>query len=329
MWAGAAVLILILVWPKERVVQGMKDHAIGIIVALIILAAIGGYYLWTLRVGARASEVGKTDVRNLGFIAYELLGFGGLGPGRLEIRDGGLKAFVPFAKLLFLYGVVVMDLVILGAWQLWRGSSRKIIVGVAIVLALPTAMILGAGLVEHFRVLGRHFTPLMAVVIWWLCMGLKARWSRRHWASKPLAITFVILSMASCLSFRFAPRHAKDDYRGAAEAAKTALQAGRVVWWNAGREGAIYYQVPLDSTGPQPQAVWLMNPSPGTIAALTVPDMIVVSKPDVYDGTGAVGHYLRQHGYERVATLPAFAIWRRAKAFAKILTRSAAENMIE
>ena len=56
------------------------------------------YYLWTLQLGARASDVGRTGWANIAFIFYELLGQAGLGPGRLALRahgTGEVAAFLP------------------------------------------------------------------------------------------------------------------------------------------------------------------------------------------------------------------------------------------
>ena len=255
-WAGAACLSLPVLFSWQRLGEMARSHRAVCLFALSWLVAIGLYYLWTLKLGARASDVGRTDARNVMFIAYELFGLSGLGPGRLEIRADGLSAFVPFAKQLALYGAVILDLLILGGWQIYRSQTRRRLLSLGAVVALPMLAILGAGLMQHFRVLGRHFTPLLPVVLFVLCLGLSARWSRRHWISKPLLFAFVILSIASCMSFRLAVRHQKDDYRDAAVYANRALQSGQVVWWNAGREGAVYYQVPIaDAPGKKSYAL--------------------------------------------------------------------------
>ena len=75
------------------------------------LGLLAIYYMWTLKVGARVrSAVGATDARNVMFLLYELLGFSGLGPGRLEIRDSGMRALYPFAFLLFAYALAIIQL---------------------------------------------------------------------------------------------------------------------------------------------------------------------------------------------------------------------------
>jgi len=175
------------------------------------------------------------------------------------------------------------------------------------------ATLLAAGYVKNFRILGRHFTPLMPVILFILWRGLRARWERPHWVSKPFVFGFVILSLVSCFSFRFAWRHERDDYRDAAAYAKAALRAGvEGVWWNAGREGAIYYRVPLTEQGGQNDSVlWLMNPTSDTLSHLPPPEIILLSKLDVYDGYGTIANYLVSGGYFKTAAMPAFSIWHK------------------
>src|SRR5262249_13069541 len=126
---------------------------------------------------------------------------------------------------------------------------------------------------------------------------------------------FCGLTIYSCLSLRLAPRHGKDDYRSAAKIAKDALQAGRAVWWNAAKEGARYYEVPLK---PAPAAadagvVALTNPSRDLLEHLPEPDVIIASKPDLFDNAAAVQGYLREHNFERDGQVAAFVIWRQKK----------------
>ena len=149
-WAGAACLAIPIVWSWKRIREFGRTQIPIWLPAFILMTGIACYYLWTLKQGARASDVGKTDARNVVFIAYELLGFGGLGPGRLEIRDGGLGAFTPFAIQLALYAILVGDLVILGGWRVWRNQSRRSRLWLSLVIALPMMSILAAGGVVIF-----------------------------------------------------------------------------------------------------------------------------------------------------------------------------------
>jgi len=235
-WAGAALLVVWFLVPRKRMMELARAYRLSGLLALGLLMVAGVYYLWTLKIGARATG-GKTSARNLIFIGYELLGFGGLGPGRLEIRGNALAVFLPYVKELALYAGMVVFLSALGVGQIYRGPSRPTALRLSAIISVPMLVLLGAGSILHFRVLERHFAPLLPVLTYVLGLGLTTAWLGRQWTCKLVACGFVALSVASCLEVRFALRHKKDDYRDAAAAANEALKKGQIVWWNAGLHG--------------------------------------------------------------------------------------------
>jgi hypothetical protein len=114
------------------------------------------------------------------------------------------------------------------------------------------------------------------------------------------------------LSLRSATRHEKDNYHAAGAIAQAALAAGRTVWWNALVNGAIYYEVPLTPAGADhPGARAMLNPLRETLATAETPDLIIASRPDVFDQTGSLAEYLAQQHYRLVSNPTAFKIWMR------------------
>ncbi len=281
---------------------------------LTVLFLLGMYYLWTLHSGDRATAIAGLGWKNAVFIAYELLGFAGLGPGRLALRaGGGLALFKPYAPALLAYAVTVAALLGLALRDLQVKLGGKRLVALAVALVVPAGLLLAASAHLHFRILGRHFAALWPVAILLLGYGLAAGW-RRGGVGKLLAAGFIVLYLASALSLRFAVRHAKDDYRAAADLAKAGAAHGQSVWWNADQSGAIYYQVPLVTGGVASagQVLWLVNPSSATLAAAGLPDLIIVSRPDVYDTLGVLPEFLRRENYQLATHLTAFQIWQHS-----------------
>ena len=309
-WAGGALLALPAALSFRTTLGLLRGHwqiwaAAGVFLALFAL-----FYLWTLTLGARASASATTTLGSSAFIAYELLGFSGLGPGRLDLRVAGAAALKPFLPWLALYAAGLILVLGEGLREILKRHDRRVWF-VALCSAAPAAFILLVGVVAHFRALGRHFTPLLSVVLLLLGLGLAQLWSRRRAWSTCLAFVFCGLSLASCLSLRLASHHQKDNYRAAAAAARTALSHGKLVWWNAAVEGARYYHVPLSgSPGDPPAAVPVLNPTPAMLAQLPRPQVVVASKPDVYDGASALGSYLRSNQFTPAASLTAFVIWK-------------------
>ena len=313
-WAGAALLATPALLSWARVMSLIKQYAALCLAAGGMLLLFGSYYLWTLAVGARASAAATTTLSSTLFIGYELLGFGGLGPGRLAMRSAGPAALRPYLLWLALYAIPTAILIGVALRQLLNPGHRRYLV-VALCCVVPSGFLLAVGWVAHFRVLGRHFTPLVPVMLLLFIQGCSVFWSRRKTCAQGVVLLFCALSLVSCLSLRFLPRHEKDDYRAAATVAKTALRNGQRVWWSAAREGAQYYGVPTAShPGDAGEAILLMNPTGETLTSLPKPQIIVASKPDIYDGPMALAEYIREQDFQPATTFTAFVIWKKGDA---------------
>jgi hypothetical protein len=172
----------------------------------------------------------------------------------------------------------------------------------------PTVLIFALGYFEGFRILGRHFTPLMPVILGLLAFGVVNM--RRSNATILLVAAFFASWFGSSLSLRFSARHRKDDYREAAAVAKATISRGETVWWSADAAAAAYYGVPL-VTKPQAVAILINGWAREDLEQLPVPDVVATSKPDVYDPSDQLGGFVRDHHFQPERDLPAFTIWRR------------------
>ncbi|HPC62692.1 MAG TPA: hypothetical protein PKX23_18670 [Verrucomicrobiota bacterium] len=317
--AGGLGLFILLAGVQETL-RRVRQSAAAWGVAGVLLLLLGVYYCWSVAIGARASAGATTSLKTTAFVFYELLGFGGLGPGRLELRHGGLGAFGGVWGWVGAYAAVLGVVLAAGLIELldWRvskepgnqttcrGGGWKPWLAGAISL-IPAVLILAAGLAMHFRVLGRHLMPLLPLIWVVFLAGLRRLWERGGGLGKGISVAFLALNVMSCLTLRWADRHAKDDYRSAAAYAQEALRSGRSVWWNAAEQGAIYYRVPLGPGG----AEFLMNPTPGDLEGRSRPDVVIASKPDVYDVQGSLAQWLAAGGYVSVRRWPAFEVWER------------------
>ena len=311
-WAAAAGAALVIALSGKQLADMLRAHYRLLLAAAGPLVGLAVYYAWTLKAGARGSAAATTTPGSILFVGYELLGFTGLGPGRLAMRSAGLTALQGYWVAVGLYAVAAA--VLIGA-AVWHGiktwSPRRL--AIALCCCVPPACILGAGWLVHFRVLGRHLAPLVPAVLLLLISGAAALWSRGSWWGRVAVAAFCLLSLLSCLSLRLAARHEKDNYRAAAAIAKAGLHNGQPVWWNAAEEGALYYGVPVATRGAsQGEALFVANPTRGWLRQLPSPALIVASKPDVYDGQGALAEYIRERGYREAGRLQAFIIWEKS-----------------
>jgi hypothetical protein len=309
--ASGVFLLILSLWPRQRLLEVWRCGPKRILATLCLLLAIAAYFFWTLRSGARPGVLETTDWKNICYIIYEHLGFVGLGPGRTDLRIGGPSLLRPYALALFVYALLAGVVTIRGVIELKNRLSFRRLPAVALAFALPVILLMLIGITSHRRVLGRHCFALMP---WWvtlLGLGLAGLWRRQKWAGKVTAAAFVIMGLWSCLSVRLAVRHERDDYRDAAQDAREALARGQVVWWNAVRDGANYYEVPLATNTPAPgKAVLAVNLTALNLAGMTPPDLVVVSKPGLFDNQGGVATYLAEHHYHPAEQFASFTVWR-------------------
>jgi hypothetical protein len=275
---------------------------------VVVLAPLGLYYLWTVLGGAGGTKVATTDARTLVFSAYELLGFAGLGPGRTDLRAGEGAIVSSYLVALASYAILVAAVTLAGVIQAIRNVPPRTLAACAIAFTAAAALILIAGYILHWRVVGRHLAPAIAVVLALQAAGVALLWRRP--VGKLVVLGFLMMALASGASIRFAPRHAKDDYRSAAAVVRSALTEGDRVWWSADALGALVYHVPLGQECGS--ALYVSEPRPGFASALQVPTLIVASKPDIYDPEGALAAFLSDQHFQITETFQAFQIWRRA-----------------
>jgi hypothetical protein len=311
-WAGGALAAMPALLSLRRVVSLVKRYWYLWLAAGGLLVVFAGYYLWALSLGARASASATTTLESVCFVGYELLGFSGLGPGRLELRTTGTAALRPHLIWLALYGVAIAILMGAAVLQEIKGRNLRHLV-LALCCGVPPAFIMAVGCVAHFRVLGRHFAPMVPILLLLSASGLAWLWSRPGALGRLVALAFCGLSLLSCLLLRFSPLHEKDNYRAAAAWAKMALSKGQSVWWNAAGVGAQYYKVPL-TTDPSHRgaALLVLNPARGTLSHLPLPQVIIASKPDLHDGQSALAELLHEQRFQPASHLNAFVIWERS-----------------
>ncbi len=315
---GAGFLYVLARGRQLPLVIHRKDWLIVALVCIPVLVALGAYYAWTLSVGARASGVGSTTPASTVFAVYELLGFSGLGPSRTSLREAPAEALKPHLSALFLYGALLFAFIFTAVIALLRRQSfnvAKAAFWVAPVLA--TAAVLVLGVLTGFRVLGRHCMPILPFVFLALAMAASIVWrGQRRVAGRALVVVLSLAMLSSALSYRFLHRHAKDDYRAAATEARKTIDSKGVVWWAADLMGGKYYGLlPQLATSAKTVdanvgGLFMANSRSGEyLAELPSPDLIVVSKRDIYDREGALKEWIRTHGFRRAARLPGFEFY--------------------
>lgn len=312
-WVGIAVLFFIwLLVRADRSYLGM-----GLLLAIPALA-LAGLYLWSFSHGAHATSPEPSSLGSLLFVPYELLGFTGLGPGRMEMRSGGigtLKHYLPQLGVLFVCFLVVIGAAIARSKK-ELGTGRVAFLAVACLV--PVIAVTGLGLLSGLRTTGRHFTPALALILPLVAVGVQTLWKNRFFGKAAVVCLFAALAVSS-FQIRLASRHKKDNYREAARIARQALESGQKVWWAADPFGASYYGVSVGETPSNGSSSGTGSSSQKTAQlirnlekpGLETPDVLVLNRPDVYDSTGVVAKMLSENHYQLKESLQCFTIWEK------------------
>jgi hypothetical protein len=279
------------------------------------------YYLSTLLRGVKSAMVWKVNLTVFGYVLYELTGMSGLGLPIAEIRtlaksSQGLNALtadwlhfvLPAAGFFLLLAVII-----LGLGRRADANPPGVCEGLAIVVGLTACAFVVASVVFQKALWARHLAPVFPFYVSLLGLAIASLLKTRNRVLKGMLCLLVGLLFFSALNLRLAPSWRKDDYRSAAAFANDALARGHSVWWDAADCGAIYYHVPLTTNPDSAKAAYLLtNPTRESIASVALPDVIVASKPDLFDSRGTVAEIAAQRDYKKVAVLPAFVIWEKA-----------------
>ena len=93
--------------------------------------------------------------------------------------------------------------------------------------------------------------------------------------------------------------------------ARAALAKGQRVFWAADSQTAIYYGVlreqDRDAGGPQ----ILLYLAPDARQNLPTADLVVLSKPDLYDFDGFIRDFVRRQEYLAAGKFQSFQLWRK------------------
>ncbi len=250
--------------------------------------------------------------QNWAFVAYELLGFAGLGPGRETLRDAAVQGG---SATLATFGARIPLLVALGAAYLAPGiayfsqSQRrkaggnrppKFVIPVVALLVIQGAALVAACAAAGFSVWARHLAPVFPPVVLLTAYYFGAFGAEKSRLRVIAGAVAAAILFASTVIIRFSPDHAKLDYRAAAAWATKEVARGVRVGWAADDYAARYYGLALGReclAGPPPTAAFVgAENTPESLAGL---DAFIVSRPEIYDRSQLIRRRIESAGFER------------------------------
>ena len=185
------------------------------------------------------------------------------------------------------------------------GSNHRIIaISLLGASALGLFSFYAAAAFVGFPFWGRHIVWVVPFLMTATAATLESPslFKKKYLGNYLLAALSVILLFSS-LRQRFLPIYSKDDYRSAASIARDTLNDGKIVWWAAGTEAAEYYGLAKEK---------VIVPDPVFTPQYQFPDLIVISKADIYDRNGSIVAFAKSHDFILDATPRAFRVFRKA-----------------
>ena len=319
-WCGSVVLFILLyglLFGRISIARAVVANWATLTVTALVIATIAIYDFSLFGRGVRPELIYESSIFTMLFSVYSILGLLGLGPGMLELRENGAHAIIPWLPILIPAALSLSAVAAGGIWYIYRLLDRQTFILLVACTLLPILFTQFFGFVLHWRVLPRHYIPLVSIFVLVCGYGL-ARWWRGGLGARALVALSVLVMIGSSLSVRLAPRHARDAYEQAATLAKAELDRDGQVWWAAEVKGLMYYGVPYAANelewrqAEDRKRVHVVGwTSFDSLAAQKAPALILVSRPESYDRAGAVKRYLETHKYHLVERFPAFTAWRQ------------------
>ena len=315
---AAAGLVLLVALARRRTWPAPGAWA-ALALGGILCLLLAWYYQQTLAAGNGGARLWPVGASNVAFAAYELLGFAGMGSGRLDLRaaahDGGGLLVVallrPYALALGALALAWLGVVLAALARPHRGS-RGLALALTVAAGLAALFLFIAARIAGFPFWGRHLAPLLPFIVtaaMWAAAGLRGK---ALWRGTLPGLLIGLLLISSLL-LRIAPRHRKEDNRASAGLASAAARAGARVWWSASTRTAAYYGLSLTALDAEPSNTICnaANLSVTIAPSVPPPDLVFVCKPDVFDGYGSLAAYLAAHAYRPASRLPGFVLWKR------------------
>jgi len=313
-WSGAFVLAIAVAMGRQKTPHREPRPALRLIgwSALALLIGFSAYYIFTWQDAGRGYHRAGASLLSLPFIAYELLGFSGFGPGKLEMRAAPVASVLRSIPALLPLAATLCTLAVFAFIYAKRcPRNTPAVLAWLIALGLPTLVIFAAMFLFDHRPLPRHFIPALPPLILLLAALMQQAFAQKSVFWRAVALLLPLLWLASAISYRWQPSHAKEDYRSAAKVAAAALAENKEVWWAADPAAAYIYFTPI-AMQEIPGRAWAMQaPSWDDIRFKFPPRVIVISKPDIYDPQGAVARYAAENHFVPALQLHAFTKFAR------------------
>lgn len=278
------------------------------------------YYLSTCLRGVHSAMLWRVNLKSFGYVVYELTGMTGLGLPSAELRALAKSGHVlhmlmghwPYFILPAIGFSLLLAVLALGWRHRADAAPPRVQFGLASVLALTAVAFIVASLVLHKALWARHLAPAFPFYVSLLGLAMADLLPEQNRMIRWTPYLLAGLLIFSSLNLRFSPSWRKENYRAAAAYARQALAENKSVWWVASDYCAEYYGLPCALERPEVGKVFCPQSDFASASSLPPPEVIIYSRPEVFDSHAVVQKIIRQDGYREAAHFISFVIWTNA-----------------
>lgn len=303
-FAFAVVLTLAILRKKFKITACIFYPIICTVIFCIILSL---HYLRGLSRGQGGAVLWTVGPMNVVAVAYEFLGFAGLGPPREELRTMARQGFEAMVTWKFELAMLLLAIIVIFATIAVGFNQKKNPAGNTSAIAylflfalLACALTSLSAFIKGWPFWGRHLA--FAFPALFICCALWLKNSRCHSLLPYCFLLIIGLWTFSSMRLRCVSSYLPEDNRTAANLTRTILTAEGSAWWAASPQAAFYYINSSSSIlGEKIESgkfrVVLSGEDLEKCKHESLPDIVVLGRQDTWDSSGLIKEFITKSGY--------------------------------
>jgi hypothetical protein len=300
-----AVVLTIAILRKKFKIRACTFYPILCTVIFCIILSL--HYLRGLSRGQGGAVLWPVGPMNIVAVAYEFLGFAGLGPPREELRTMARQGFEAILTwkfelvMLLLAIVVIFATIALGFNQKKNPAGNTSAIAYLFLFALLACALSSlSAFIKGWPFWGRHLA--FAFPALFLCCALWLKNSRYQSLLTYCFLLIIGIWTFSSMRLRYVSSYLPEDNRSAASLTRSILTAEGSVWWVASPQAAFYYINSSSSIlGEKIESgkfrVVLSGEDLETCKYESLPDIVVLGRQDTWDANGLIREFIKKSGY--------------------------------
>ncbi|MFC1843337.1 hypothetical protein ACFLZ5_00925 [Thermodesulfobacteriota bacterium] len=305
------------------------DWKIPIIFSIPFFVVLGSYFYMTVAAGSggRLQEgTGGPIFKHVVFCFYEFLGFAGLGPPRIFIREyPSFSTFTSYMPLLCTAAALMSFILfyIIISYKKNDMSSRLLKNSYLCGFLAGFLSFFIFALAKNFTFYGRHVIFLYPFFIFAITYMVNEIWEKKYllMLRYVLIASLLLILLVSGLQLRFSPKYFKDDYRAAVSGALLLGDNDDPIFWAADPYTGAYYGLEFyDTDFKWPfkiktvrkvyyAANWSIKKISERIGSIES-YILVLSKNDLYDRMNGWSTFISAHPPAKKTNYNAFNVYK-------------------